>query len=233
MKKLLFMAFLAIGLTVHAETLTSNDEGSKNNNDLTLKDGETIDWTMHLGVGVNIVTGAPDNYEFAAFKSWDFQWTIVQLDYTPKGASQTYSIGLGAHWSNYGLKDNNTMFSKIGDVVGLVPFTENAGSRNSRIHTLGLNIPMFFTQKLGKELSFSVGPIVNFNLGAWVNNYWEVGDMEYDISTRKIGQQPVTVDVMGVFDISGFGIFCKYSPMSVFKKDRGPKFNSVTVGLYF
>jgi len=51
--------------------------------------------------------------------------------------------------------------------------------------------------------------------------------------TKKIGQRVVTVDVMGIFDIYGIGLFCKYSPMDVFKEDRGPEFNSLTFGLYF
>ena len=232
MKKLFLMVLLAVGLTTNAETFTSNEEESKSKTDLTLKDGETTDWTMHFGVGVNIATGAPDGYEFAPFKSWDLQWTVAQIDYTPKGASQTYSAGLGLNWRNYGLKDNNTMLAKTGDVVGLVPFTGNDGSRSSRIHTMGINVPLFFTQKFSKDFSFSVGPVVNFNLGGWINNSWEVGDIEHKSSAKKIGLRPVTVDIMGVFDISGLGIFCKYSPMSVFKKDRGPEFRSITVGLY-
>ena len=59
-----------------------------------------------------------------------------------------------------------------------------------------------------------------------------MGDNDYDVATRKIGQAPVTVDVFGMVDINGFGLFCKYSPMKVFKKDRGPEFNSFTVGIF-
>ena len=232
MKKLLLMAFLAVGMTAHAGSLLSNDDS--HSTDLVLKEGEKGDWTMHFGAGVNLVTGAPADYEFAAFRSWEFQWTVAQYDYHPKGASQTYSVGLGLNWKNYGLKDNGSMFVKnSNDVIELGHFAKDAGSRSSRIHTLAINIPLLFTQKLGKDCSLSVGPIVNFNVGGWVSNDWEDGDMDYDISTRKIGQRVVTVDVMGVFDISGFGFYCKYAPMSVLQNDRGPEFKSISLGLYF
>lgn len=141
-------------------------------------------------------------------------------------------MGLGLNWRNYGLKDNGNLFLKVNDVVGLSKFPANAGSRYSAVKTLGIIVPLLFTQDLGKDVSFSVGPIVNFNAWGWVRNDYDIDDDNYDISTRKIGQRPVTVDIMGVFDYNGVGIYCKYSPMSVFKKDRGPEFRSVTLGLY-
>lgn len=222
MKKLLWMALMAV-------CMTANAQDKKN---VVLKEGKNDNWTMQVGVGLNFITGAPGEYEFAPFKSWDIQWTVLQYNYKPKGAKQTYSIGLGLNWRNYGLKDNNTSFQKVNDVVGLGKFPANAGSRYSAVHTLGINIPLLFTQDIGKKVSFSVGPIVSFNAWGWVNNDYDIGDDNFDISTRKIGQRPVTVDIMGVLEYEEFGIFCKYSPMSVFKKDRGPEFQSITLGLY-
>ena len=151
MKKLMIMAFLAVCMTANAGNLFSN-AGSDSKKDLVLKSGKNGDLTMHFGLGVNLVSGAPEGYEFAPFKSWDFQWTVAQYDYNPKGASQTYSIGLGLNWRRYGLKDNNTMFEKVHDVVGLGKFVSDAGSRHSNVHTLGINIPLLFTQKLGKSI---------------------------------------------------------------------------------
>ena len=121
---------------------------------------------------------------------------------------------------------------KVNDVVGLGTFPANASSKYSSVRTLGIIIPILFTQDLGKDFSFSVGPVVNFNAWGWVNRDYDLGDDNYDVSTRKIGQRPVTVDIMGIIDYDGLGIYCKYSPMSVFKKDSGPEFRSITLGLY-
>lgn len=42
-------------------------------------------------------------------------------------------------------------------------------------------------------------------------------------------------DNMFVKDVDqvGVGLYCKYSPMSVMKKNYGPDFKSVSVGIYF
>ena len=227
MKKLLVLALLAVGMTAYAQS--SKDDKI----DVMWHEGEEVDWTMHVGVGVNLVTGAPDNMEFAPFKSWDIQVTLVQMDYTPIGASQTYSIGAGLNWRNYRLKDENQAFVKNADIIGLGEFPANASSKSSSIKTLGINIPLLFTQRFSKDFSLTVGPVINFNAWGWAKCNYELGDTDFEMSTRKIGQRPVTVDVLGVADICGIGIFCKYSPMSVLKKERGPEFKSVTVGLYF
>lgn len=226
MKKLLVLALLAVGMTAFAQKNPGKD-------DVKLHDGEEVDWTMHLGLGVNLVTGAPDGYEFAPFKSWDIQWTVLQMDYTPIGASQTYSIGAGLNWRNYGLKDNGSALVKTGELIDLGGFPVGAGSKSSSIQTVGINIPLLFTQRFSDDFSLTVGPVVNFNAWGWVNRNYEMGDTDIKESTRKIGQRPVTVDVLGVFDFSGIGVFCKYSPMSVLKKDKGPDFKSLAVGFYF
>lgn len=57
MKKLLLMALMAVCLTVNAQ----------DKKDVVLKDGENDNWTMQLGLGVNLVTGASGEYEFAPF----------------------------------------------------------------------------------------------------------------------------------------------------------------------
>ena len=75
--------------------------------------------------------------------------------------------------------------------------------------------------------------MVNWNFYNRIRNSYEIGDEEFDISTKNIGIRPVTVDVLGVLHFADdFGVYVKYSPMSAFKKDRGPEFKALTIGLY-
>ena len=111
-------------------------------------------------------------------------------------------------------------------------FDDDMESRYSRLRTWGISLPLLFTQRIGKNFSFSLGPVMNLNLFGRINTGYKIGDDKTSISTKNIGYRPFTVDVMGVFNIYGVGVYCKYSPMSVMKKDRGPQFKSVTVGLY-
>ena len=85
MKKLLVMAFLAVGLTANAEeknesvylndanpaTSFVNDDDDDLSTDGGVKIGKGKDeddrWSMHFAVGVNIPTGAPKEVEFVPF----------------------------------------------------------------------------------------------------------------------------------------------------------------------
>lgn len=230
MKKFFLLALLVLSASANAATSMSDDERKT---DVVLSENEDGKLTMHLGIGFNAALDAPDAYKFGIFRSWDVQWTIMQYDYKPKGCSQTYSVGVGLNWSNFTLKDNDTSFTKVGDVTTLGAFPAGTDDHYSSVHRLAIDIPLLFTQDFGKHVSLTLGPVVKFNTGGWLHNSYEMGDDDVNVTTKKIGLRPVTVDIMGVLDIYGVGLYCKYSPMSVYKKDRGPEFKSLTFGLYF
>ena len=233
MKKLFVLAFLAVSMTAYAGERTDDDnsggiELSKKNKE---KDG---DWHMHFAAGVNVVTGAPKGVDFAPFRSWDLNWTIAQYEYTPKGASQTYSVGIGLGWRNYTLSDRDKAFMKDGDVTDIY-HVDKVDGRTSRVHIMNANIPVLFRQKLGEGFAVSVGAQININAYGRLVNKWDdnATDNEYDVKTKKIGQRPLTVDVLGMVHFKDWALYCKYSPMDVFKKDRGPEFKSIAFGIYF
>ena len=60
-----------------------------------------------------------------------------------------------------------------------------------------------------------------------------MGDDDVDMYTKKIGQRPLTVDVLSILHFGKIGVYCKYSPMSVLKKERGVEFKSFAAGIYF
>ena len=94
-------------------------------------------------------------------------------------------------------------------------------------------MPLLVKQSFSKNFAISVGAQLNWNFRAHIHNYYEEGDIEISEDTKKIGQRPFTVDVLGIVHVYKYGIYCKYSPMSVLKTDRGPEFKSLAFGLYF
>lgn len=190
--------------------------------------------TLHFGLGVSAPTKVADGLSFRPFKSWEgMLW--LQYDHTPKKKLQTYSVGLGLTARNYGIRDD-MMFHKDADgQLLLTDFPEKSAFRSSRITVLSLSVPFFFSQKFGVNSHYrlTLGPVVNFNLSGKLHNSYEIGDNEYDITTSHIGQRPVTIDFMGIFRAYGFGLYLKYSPMSVLRSNRGPEFRSLSFGLYF
>jgi hypothetical protein len=232
MKKLLFMAFLAVGMTANAETFVDDDDDNAKEG-LELSKDEDESWSMHLQLGVDIPTGAPDGVDFAPFRSWEFQWTILQYGYTPKNTKTTFSVGMGFNWRNYTLSGHDKMFSKVNDVTLVTPSASTMHELSSSIHTTSLSMPLLVKQRFSKDFALSLGAQLNYNFHGRVINEYEHGDDDVDISTKKIGERPFTVDLLGIVHVCQLGFYCKYSPMSVLKKDRGPEFKSLAVGIYF
>lgn len=193
------------------------------------------DFSAHFSIGVNMGLGTPEGMSIKPFKSWDIALTVFQYDYSPKKKLQTYSAGVGIGWHNYGIGSSKMFTKDANGVVGLTDYPANAGSKYSRINIFNIFVPLLFTQKFDSKgkYSLSVGPVVNFNVAGHLTAGYETNDIEYDLTTRKIDYRPVTVDIMGVFNINDIGIYARYSPMTVMKKNRGPEFRSLTLGLYF
>ena len=235
MKKVLLLAFLAVGMTTYAQkvdvktiemkTVEINDGGIKLDDD--------SNWKMHVYVGIDIPTGAPDGVDFAPFRSWEIGATLAQYEYTPKNSKTTLCAGIGVDWRNYTLSGHDKMFAKVNDVVGVYDRKGDMSELASRISTCSLSLPLLVKQSFSKKFAVSLGAQLNWNFYNRVNNYYEEGDNEIDVQTKKIGERPITVDVLGMLHFGDFAVYCKYSPMSVLKKDKGPDFKSLAVGFYF
>jgi hypothetical protein len=193
-----------------------------------------FDLDFDVAVGVNTPLATSDGYGFATFRSWEIFFGL-RFKYTPEKALQTYSTGIWLGWDTYGLSTNKMFVKDAHDVVGLADYPAKAKNAVSRINMYSISVPFLFTQKLGRKsrCKFTVGPVVNFNLRGRLNSVFDLDDNEMDISTKDIEYRPVTVSLMGIFTYKNIGLYCKYMPMSLMKKDKGPEFQSLTFGLYF
>ena len=195
---------------------------------------DPFDFDFDLGAGFNTPLGTSDGYGFATFRSWEIFFGL-RVMYTPEKALQTYSTGIWFGWDVYGLSTNMMFTKNAQDVVGLADYPSTAKNRVSRINMYSISVPFLFTQKLGRESKwkFTVGPVVNINLRGRLNTMYDQDDNEIDVTTKGICYHPVTVSLMGALQYKNIGLYCKYTPMSLMKTDKGPKFQSLTFGLYF
>ena len=235
MKKLLLMAFMAVGMTAYAQEVEEKfvDIQEVEVNDGGIKLDDDNNWKMHFYVGIDIPTGAPDGVDFAPFRSWEVGLTVAQYEYTPKNSRTTLCAGIGFDWRNYTLSGHDKMFAKVNDIVGVYDRKGDMSELASRISTTSISLPLIVKQSFSKKFAVSLGAQFNWNVYSRVNNYYEEGDHEIDDQTKKIGERPITIDVLGMLHFGDFAVYCKYSPMSVLKKDKGPDFKSLAVGFYF
>ena len=235
MKKLLLMAFMAVGMTAYAQEVEEKfvdiQEVEVNYGGIKLDDDNN--WKMHVYVGIDIPVGVPDGIDFAPFRSWEIGLTVAQYEYTLKNSKTTLCAGIGVDWRNYTLSGHDKMFAKVNDIVGVYERKGDMSELASRISTCSLSLPLMVKQSFNKDFAISLGAQLNWNFYSRVNNYYEENDNEIDIQTKKIGERPITIDVLGMLHFGDFAVYCKYSPMSVLKKDKGPDFKSLAVGFYF
>jgi hypothetical protein len=233
-KQLLLLALLAAAVTAGAGNVVDDDEDKSEVHDgLVMNEGENDAFSMHFQVGVDVPVSVPDGMSFAPLRSWEIQWTVIQYDYTLKSTSTTFSAGLGLNWRNYTLKGHDQMFGKVNDFIAVGTPDGGIDDLASSIHTRSLVVPLLVKQRFSKNFAISLGGQLNWNFYARVVNQFENGDDKFNVDTRKIGERPVTVDILGIVHLWKLGLYCKYSPMSVLKTDRGPEFKSLAFGLYF
>ena len=207
-------------------------------------------WVIDLGIGWNAPTNTPSGHGFAVFRSQEI-FVGLRYCYTPKGKTQTYSTGLWCNWRTYELPHSGKGYIKKTQdhIVTFGNYVDEGNEKysdvRSHIRIFSLSVPFLFTQKFGKKSksSFSIGPVVNFNLRGRINNEWEDGDDSYEKSTKGFDYNVVTVDFMGILKSGGIGLYFKYSPMSVLKKKEitaadgtvieNPQFKALSFGLFF
>ena len=202
-------------------------------------------WVVDFGYGWNAPTNMPSGHGFAVFRSQEI-FVGLRYCYTPKGKTQTYSTGLWCNWRTYELPHagKGMMYKTDNDVVAFGNFNDKYSDTESHIRIFSLSVPFLFTQKFGKKSksSFSIGPVVNFNLRGRINNEYTDGDTDVETSTKGFDYQVVTVDFMGILKSGGIGVYFKYSPMSVLKKKEttvngtvieNPQFKALSFGLFF
>ena len=246
MKKLfLFTIIMLTSMTSHARVEGDSTETKrydkikicKSKYDDSMK-GE-IDLSFRLNVGMNTMTGAPSDYSFKIRPSWDFGMAVT-ADWYPFGARNSWSIGLGVNWRKYRSDKDSYWVKDVNGEMGLVPYSKivnglDFSNCKTTLHVFSLQVPVLYTHYFDNDQDWYVtfGAIINFNTGAHTNRQYEVEDQDYDIDTNKIGQRPVTVDLMLQLGLPHFpDLYVKYSPTTFFKDGRGPKMHQLSFGIF-
>ena len=167
-------------------------------------------------------------------KDKEFALTF-QSDYRPYGKQNVWSIGLGFDWRHYKMNKDKYLYKDAKDYLTPKAFA-GASDTYSSLRIYSLNLPLMYTHYFDSKQKWglTLGAIVNWNFTAYAYCEYSLGNEDYEVKTRKIGHQPITVDAMAIARIPSFpDIYCKYCPMNVFKDDRGPKMHQLSFGFYW
>ena len=200
------------------------------------KDGKPSKWesSFHINIGLNAMLDVPSECDFKLWPSFDIGLSWL-ADWRPYGKQNVWSVGLGLDWRYYYTADKQ-YWQKTGDLLNKTPFVSPMKETSSSLSVSTLQIPILYTHYFDKRQKWgiTVGGTLNWNFSASANREYEIGDEDYDINTKKIGQRPFTIDAVAMLHIPSFpSIYCKYCPMEFFKDGRGPKAKQLTVGFCF
>ena len=152
-----------------------------------------------------------------------FKWAVV--------------TGFGIRWTRYNLKGNR-YFEEMDDYTHLITAPGDIRIKSSRLGITTLNLPLLLEwQSRNGNLFFSAGVECSFNTASSsrIRYVDEQGKQQKEKVDAGMTLRPVTMDVIVQAGSQDFGIFSRYSPVSIFEKNKGLELYPLSVGvmLYF
>lgn len=185
------------------------------------------------GFGFGLVTAmnAPEGMNVEMGASYELMMDhLLNWAYYPWRNGSSFSIGFGFSWRNYRMT-GKTCFVKENENLVLGEYPEGADIRFSRLKVFSLTIPLMYNQVISQRISFSLGPVINFNTHASLKTRYKLDGKKVKVTDNNIHQNRVTVDFMAQLNFQDIGLYVKYSPTNVLNTEYGPKFTSLSTGI--
>ena len=145
--------------------------------------------------------------------------------------------GFGIRWTRYHLKGNH-YFEEKDDYTHLLTASEDLKFTKSKLGITTLNVPFLLEWQTRKSALFvSAGAVCSFKTASSSRYYYEDrnGKKQKEKAGTAMTLRPVTMDILVQIGTKDFGLFSRYSPISIFEKNKGPEIYPLTFGamLYF
>lgn len=220
-------------------TTTSKNVGSGLGWDFSLLEGRNSTPQIELSlraqmyVGWNFMLNKPSDMKQNWFKSLEAGIDIFHLAFYPRNNKWWMSIDWGIVLSQYRLKDNMMTTAPDGTIV-MAPYPNESSSQSSSFRTLSGGLTFMGHYQLAKDHSIGLGLVWNSKL---MDNcsYKTKYTLPDGTSVTDMNELPVRSNLFSIkaeyMFINRVGIYLRYTPMSMFKTDKAPKFNELNVGL--
>jgi hypothetical protein len=174
------------------------------------------------------------NMELEGAKSVNFHWGIIQQGVNLIKGKLRFVYGLGIEYNNYRFKQNVDLV-KDSKPLETVINTQHDYSKNKLV-TQYITVPLMLNYKSNPKdpdnsFNISAGVQVGYLYGAHQKQKWSDGGKEkrkvkddYNLSDYRFGY-------VVNFGYSGFNLYAKYYPTTMFKENRGPELNTVAAGI--
>lgn len=188
-----------------------------------------VTWGAHAQIGICMPVDAPQGLD----QSVDLAiGKMVGLNYTPWYKGPTLSFGAGLFWQKFVLHGGK-MFGMDGKSLVMTALPEGAHDTHVRLFNFGVEMPFTVTQNISHGFSVSAGVVMKLNTYTTASNKYTVGDRSYEQSLKGLQQRILTYDIFGAIGWDDFGLYCRYSPVAMFKSGNGPQFDVISFGVNF
>lgn len=153
---------------------------------------------------------------------------LIGVSWQRRGAE--LEIGAGIGMKRF-LADDGFIYSGNGDSVLIGPYSGDGEVVHSRMDFFLFHVPVIYTQRIYKELKFSVGGVVNFNTYAKAFTETRIKKSNNKMNFKGLQQNLVTVDALLSINLAGMGLYGCWSPVELFKKDYGPAVKAWSIGV--
>lgn len=178
-----------------------------------------------------------DGISLNSGKSLDYNLNVFEKAYPISRNGWAVVTGLGMRWTRYRL-DKNEYFKEIDGVTALLPAPEGVTYKSSKLGTTHITIPLLLEWQnphRKSELFFSAGLVGAIK--TWSSSKVVYRDSDGDKHKQKMDSgmniRPFNIDVLIQGGLDNVGFYARYSPMTMFEKNKGPELHPVSIGLQF
>lgn len=169
-------------------------------------------------------------------KSMEFSLDqILSFQLHLPGKRDVLALGIGVDWRNYRITGTKH-FSRVGNVVGVEDWREEQNPIDSRLLTFGIQVPVSYVHNFSSFVKAGVAVILNANTyGSLKSRYTDTEGKKIETFQKCTGEiNRFTVDFKATVQFCPFvALYCKYSPMKVFRSGHGPEFTPLSAGFTF
>lgn len=186
-------------------------------------------WAGHTQIGICMPVDGPDGLD----QSIDLAMgKIVGLNYTPWYKGPTFSFGVGVFAQKFVLH-GRSMFDMDGKSLVMTALPEGCRDSHVRLFNFGFEMPFTVTQNISHGFSISTGVVMKFNTYTTASNKYTIDNRSYEQSFKGLQQRILTCDIFGGIGWDDFGLYFRYTPMSMFRSGDGPQFDVISFGVNF
>lgn len=219
-------------------TSTSQDISTSIGWDFSLVEKDKSDMVLDLyfcpqfSLGWNIPLGKPADMKLKGIRSGEFGLDICRFRYIPSGSRWKFCLYYGFLFNRYVFKKSMMTSSSDGNVF-FTPYPDEVNSRSSATNALSSNLTLMthYQLKKNREVGLGIALTNPLMMHCLYKSKYKLPDGTSVVDMYELPMRRSLFSIKAEYMFRQFGFYLRYTPMSILKKDKGPSFQQLSLGL--